>query len=328
MDFQTLKRTHPPKNTNFLRIRYYRSPPSNILLFSNSHTISRFRFEQITARQKSGASAAEVSVQASALADLEARITSLGGLLGGFSSGSSPSKSRRSLSPDVSPRSPSISPMLSVEKNDRSLLSRGKSDREEAYDFTRFDNLGDPGDRVRVSSHSRGSSSAAAASHSTVSAAVERPSPVGDSCSSASGAASVEDLARQVEALLQSAGTGDDEGRSTAASGSNGVGSQYTRFGLDSNSGGIGVGRGSISGAAAAAGVVVAHSYASPPTADDGSMGSGWEALEGMAERLGALVGEGDRASVYSSSRGVASVSSPGNITGGFVGFSGGSVVF
>lgn len=292
--------------------------------------------QQAAAAEPRRPSTTAVSLQASALADLEARIASLGGLLDGYSSGDSsfPTPSQPLHQSPASPRSPSISPMPSprdspdqqpaFHQTRRPLGTRSAIDdegNEEAEYDSSHDSHGDPIDNLRRTLHSRlssvSSAAPAGASRSTAaSAAGASPRSGGrqggglnSSVPASSPTASIADLAREVETLLKSTGMKEQDNSDHVRA----EGGRYRgRFDHETNT------RGAAASSVASGGMptgveIGARGFGGPAAAvdEDGSVASGWQALEGMAERLGNLVGEGDATSEYTSV--VASVSSPGN---------------
>lgn len=290
-----------------------------------------------TKREKGGRSsppAAALSLQVSALADLEGRIAALGGLLNSYSSEGTRTPPRSSSlapptrSPPDSPRSPpsfrqpSLSPPVpapptppaaNISRFPRSqgvaavTSGSGSFDRYRWSDAKRVDEGSSPargggdaasalssrdGDKDDGSSSGTGWIGGCYASSVSSTAAA----PVLGGGGDGRGDSIASDLAREVEELLRASGGSSNRSVGGADAGSN------------SNS--------------------LLFKGGRPIESMAGGATRGWAELEGMAERLEALVGRGgseDEAgsvgmtSGYSSSRGLASVSSPGG--GGRGGF-------
>lgn len=281
--------------------------------------------------------AVAVSLQASALADLEARIASLGGLLSGYASGlSSPTQSPAPESPR-SLRSPSLSPSSSPQlinrpfdspnstaenpRNNRGVHANRtvkdddwRRNQAAAEKNSQYNGGGDGDGSVNGSDKYgkdalRDNPSTRAVSCSASSSAGWASSGSADYGPASATASAASALAREVEALLQSGGGGIE----TGDYGGTGLGDE--RRVIRSSGGGWDCGE------------VGQKAFIGGYSEKMGD--SGWATLEGMAERLGALAGDygevfsatsvgasGATArggSVYSSSRGVASVSSVGS---------------
>lgn len=271
-----------------------------------------------------------MSLQVSALADLEARIASLGGLLNSYSSGFSTPRSTSALLPGRSPlsspesvRSPSVSPpRLMPPTPPAARQSRSPTS-----------GLGDDGgfrwseparasvDRGRESGGAAAAAAAASgfrdgyggkgwereeerpASSSSIAASSHGYLEARTAAAAADGVAmgvsvSASDLAREVEALLQASG---GEGSVGAISGTASRDASTDRFG-DSEW---------TTGSGRQTGIAVSVSTGWEETK---GIPEGWAELEGMTERLGALAGDSGtrraevpgsaRVSVYGSSRG------------------------
>lgn len=256
-----------------------------------------------------------ISQQVSALADLEARIASLGGLLTSFSSESA--SSPRSSVVVATPRS--IESPKSVQSSScffPSPPARARAEnsavpvdppRQHSSPLLQSQSSGTArnarGGGSQRNNGSRGSGGSRGSHDDSYAASLGSSGPGASSITSA--------LAREVEALLHASSHNSSEDYVDAPRAGGGLGDA-----VGGGGGGVGGDGGHGSGI-------------------DGADPAGWAALEGMAERLGALIeggsdadvdyrefdveqaGEGAGGSVYSSSRGVMSVSSPGGGGGG-----------